>query len=57
MKLHILNNHSTKEERKTGFKYYCEYCNYGNFAKTSYDTHLNTKKHKLIVELMNDKEK
>jgi len=45
LKQHILNDHCTKEERKIGFKYYCEYCDYGTFAKTFYDAHLNTVKH------------
>ena len=52
MKIHVLNNHSSKEERKKGFKYYCKYCDYGSFAKTSYNTHINTKKHKHIVGIL-----
>ena len=54
MKLHILNKHSTKEERKAGFKYYCEYCDFGNFAKCVYDKHLNSKKHKLIMKIVEE---
>ena len=46
MKLHILNNHSTREEKKKGFKYYCEYCDMGTFAKFIYNKHIKTKKHK-----------
>ncbi len=46
MKLHILNNHSTKEERKAGFKYYCECCDMGSFAKSIYNKHIKTKRHK-----------
>jgi len=53
MKLHILNNHNTKEERKNGFKCYCQYCDYGTLAKSLYKNHLKTKKHKLIIGLVN----
>ena len=38
----ILNNYSTKEERKTKFKYYCECCDFCVFVKSMMDTHLNT---------------
>ena len=44
---HILNKHSTKEERKEKFKYYCECCDFGVFVKSMMDTHLNTNKHQL----------
>lgn len=44
---HMLNNHSTKEERKEKFKYYCECCDFGVFVKSMMDTHLNTNKHQL----------
>lgn len=43
--LHKLNNHSTKEEKKIGFKYYCEKCDFGTFGKSYYDHHLLTEKH------------
>ena len=43
LKLHILNNHSTKEERKEGFKYYCEECDYGIFGKKLFEKHLEIK--------------
>ena len=39
---HILNNHSTKEERKEKFKFYCECCDFVVFVKSMKDTHLNT---------------
>lgn len=45
--VHILNCHSTKEERAQGYKYYCEKCDFGVFVKTAYDHHLETNKHKL----------
>ena len=37
MKLHILNNHSSIEEKKKGFKYYCETCNYGVINEKKYN--------------------
>ena len=54
MKLHTLNNHSTKEERKEGFKYYCECCDFGTFGKTIYDKHIGTKRHKNLKKLTNE---
>ena len=44
-KTHILNNHSTLEEKKKGFTYYCESCDYGIFSKDNYEKHLQTTKH------------
>ncbi len=46
-KSHKLNNHSTIEERKTQFTYYCDCCNFGVFMKSSYNKHMNTNKHKM----------
>ncbi len=43
MKLHYLNHHATKEERKKEFKYYCEGCDFGHFTKALYKAHLETK--------------
>jgi len=43
---HILNYHSTIEEKKLKFKYYCENCDYGCFAKPQFDKHCDTYKHK-----------
>ena len=44
-KTHVLNNHSSVEEKKSGFSYYCECCDYGIFSKDNYEKHLLTKKH------------
>ena len=44
MKLHYLNNHANKEERKKEFKYYCEDCDFGNFSKSLFKLH-NEAKH------------
>lgn len=48
MNLHMLNNHSSKDERKEKFKYYCEICDYGTFGKSSFEKHKKSEKHKLI---------
>lgn len=45
MKCHILNNHSTNQEREKGFKHYCKRCDYGTFAKPRYEYHLSTQAH------------
>ena len=46
LKQHILIKHGTTEEKQTGFSYYCQDCDYGTFAKPSYDKHCLTTKHK-----------
>jgi hypothetical protein len=43
MKLHYMNHHANKEERKNGFKYYCEECDFGHFSKGLYKLHLEAK--------------
>ncbi len=52
LKLHILNKHSTIEEKQNKFKY----CDFGSFSKRLYDRHLKTKKHKHIQNILNKKE-
>jgi hypothetical protein len=34
------------EEKETGFKFYCKYCDFGVFVESAYKKHLETKKHK-----------
>jgi hypothetical protein len=46
---HTLIYHSTKEERKEKFTFYCETCDYGSFTEKSLITHKNSKKHKLSI--------
>ena len=43
---HKLNNHSTKEERKQQFKFYCDTCDFGVFTETSFNNHKETIRHK-----------
>ncbi len=43
----MLNNHSTIEERKKQFSYYCDDCDFGVYIKSSYDKHIKTNKHKM----------
>lgn len=45
MTTHKLTKHSSKEERKIGFKFYCEKCDFGTFAQILFTRHLETKKH------------
>lgn len=42
---HKLNNHSTKEDRATQFKYYCSCCDFGVFTGSSFDKHNHTVRH------------
>lgn len=46
---HTLIYHSTKEERKEKFTFYCEACDSGAFTKQSFETHKTSKKHKLLI--------
>lgn len=43
--LHKLNNHSTKEERKQQFKYYCDNCDFGVFTESSLEIHKHSLRH------------
>ncbi len=45
LKEHILNYHSTFEEREKEFKFFCKLCDYGTFSKDIFNNHNNTKKH------------
>ena len=45
MKTHKLTKHSSKEEQKIGFKYYCDKCEFGTFGDILFTRHLETKKH------------
>ena len=47
---HKLIFHSTKEERKIGFKFYCDKCDFGTQISKVFDTHLNSNKHKKMSE-------
>jgi hypothetical protein len=53
VKQHKLNEHCSKEERKEGFKYYCEYCDIGSFSEDMFNKHKNTKKHINIINILN----
>ena len=53
LKLHILNNHSSIEEKKKEYKYYCEYCDIGYLVEHKINTHLNTLKHKIKISILN----
>lgn len=44
--VHILNNHASNDERKKGFKYYCEECDFGINYEPKFVIHKNSLKHK-----------
>jgi hypothetical protein len=46
MTVHTLTNHSTSEERRARFKYYCEICDIGAVSENAFLRHCDTKKHK-----------
>ena len=54
-KYHRLNNHSSDEEKKEKFTFFCEYCKVGTNTKSQYDKHLESNKHKKIYKYYNDK--
>lgn len=45
MQVHILTKHSTPDDRKTNFKFYCEKCDFGTMGEILYKRHLETNKH------------
>ena len=51
--MHKLNNHSTKEEKEKGFKYYCKICDFGCFYEELINAHNQTIKHKYNLTLLN----
>ncbi len=53
--VHKLNKHSTTEERKCGYKYYCELCDFGVFSQSLYNKHLETETHKNIIKILSSK--
>ena len=52
LRQHFLNYHGTKEERESGFKYYCSVCDYGTFADNFYERHLTTHKHRRLERFL-----
>lgn len=47
---HKLLYHSTIEERKKYYKFYCEKCNYGTVTESLYNKHIETKKHIQMIK-------
>jgi hypothetical protein len=47
---HKLIYHSTKEEKKEKFPYYCEKCNFGTYSELLYNKHNNSKKHIMTID-------
>ena len=52
-KIHLLNNHSTKEEREKEYIYYCKTCDFGSFCEEQLNKHNETIKHKYNTTLKN----
>ena len=52
-KQHMLNLHGTLEERKIGFNFYCEICDYGTFSVDLFNNHNESNKHKKYMERKN----
>lgn len=53
--LHVLNNHSNKEERKEKFgSMYCESCDVGYLAPKLFKSHLLTKLHKCRANIKSE---
>lgn len=50
LKKHFLNEHADKQQREKDFKFYCSECDVGTFSIDTYNIHLNTNKHKKIIE-------
>ncbi len=52
---HYLTKHCTKEEKEKEFTYYCKLCDFGTFSKSLIEIHNNSKKHKNLISLLNEK--
>ncbi len=48
-KQHILNNHSTIEQKEKEYIYYCKTCDFGCFSKKLIEKHFSTDKHKIKI--------
>ena len=47
LKSHFLNKHSTIEDRKKEYKFYCLTCDFGSFFDVIMKNHNRTEKHKI----------
>lgn len=45
---HTLIYHSSKEERKERFTFFCENCDFGTFSEKLFNNHKNTDKHMVL---------
>jgi hypothetical protein len=50
MKVHILNNHKTEEDRKNEYSHYCDICDFGTNAESIFKKHIDSGKHKQFVK-------
>jgi hypothetical protein len=54
-KKHVLNSHSTREERKEQFKFYCNLCDFGTFSNDTMNLHKASYKHNNFEMIFNNK--
>jgi len=52
-KKHVLNCHSTKEDRESQFKFYCGLCDFGTFSNDTMELHKKSNKHKRYTNIYN----
>ena len=52
MQSHIIKNHLNPEEQKKKLKYYCDCCKIGYSAKSQFEVHVNSKRHKNRIMYM-----
>ena len=50
---HYYTNHATDKEKEDS-KWYCKYCKTWSPTQGKHDSHLETKKHKLIIDLIEE---
>lgn len=48
-KIHVLNNHSTKEDREKEYNNYCKLCDFGCFYEEVMNKHNKSTKHKYNI--------
>ncbi len=52
LKNHEISKHKDEENKKKEYKYYCEYCGFGNDIEKLYKKHTENKKHTRLIEML-----
>ena len=55
LKIHILNQHASEEERIKEYKHYCYFCGFGSNYQTKMNVHEKSKKHQRRCKSKNKK--